>query len=153
MSWHGRRIHQVNSNSECLLARKACGFKSWQSLLASVLYFWRPAPTLFNNDHAVVKMHRFYGLGEICYLKAFGTWLVMKGVNLVNFIFGVLYKATGLAVTAPERRPVGRMSVFANVDTVLGNGGEQLFEGIDLLSHRMTTIVDQNIDMGNLLPE
>ena len=153
MSLHGRRINQVNAKSECLLARKARGFKSWQSLLTGVLYLRGPAPALFNNDHAVVKMHRFYGVSEICNLKAFGTLLVMKGVNLVNFIFSILYKAAGLAVTTAERRPIGRMSVFANVDTVLGNGGEQLFEGIDLLSHRMTTIVDQNIDMGNLLPE
>lgn len=89
-------------------------------------------------------MQRVDGFGEIGDLKfvRFG----MPRVDVVDEALTVFDEASSLPVTATKILPVRGMQVFAEIESVRSDMGEEFFERVDLLTHGVAAIVDQDID-------
>src|SRR6266566_553896 len=73
----------------------------------------------------------------------------MPGMNVVNEILAVFNERSTLAIAPAPVGPVGRVQVFAQINSVRFHAGKELLEGVYLLSHGMTAIINQNINQGD----
>ena len=104
---------------------------------------------LLNHQNTIVIMQRVDRLGELS--DAQPSWLSgMPGMDVINKILAVFDESAALLMAPAELRPIGRMQVFAQIQTLLVNVREELLKRVDLLRHGMAAVVNQDINPGNL---
>ena len=74
----------------------------------------------------------------------------MPGVDQIDEFLAVLDERAATVVSAAIVPPVRRMRVLAEVYPPLMHVREEFLERIDLLAHRVTAVIDQDVDPGDL---